>query len=128
VFASINRPDWRGGAVDTGMYMRQLSWLGVLLLAACGDGEGARRSVENDGIIAAGQDQVRAKLKDPSSAEFTNVHVSRKAGVPAVCGEVNARNAFGGMGGKERFIAGGATALESEFAPGEFETTWSQLC
>lgn len=102
----------------------------VTLVASCssGSGDAARQSVQNDQIIFAGEDAVRARLRDPGSAEFSNVRVSRKSGVAAVCGYVNARNGFGGMAGRERFISGGVVGMESDFAPGEFAISWSQLC
>lgn len=106
----------------------RIALLGVLALAACGDGEAARKSAENDRLIFYVQDQVKARLRDPESAVFTHVRVAHTAGVPAVCGEVNSRNGLGGMTGPQRFIGGGMTRLEEEFAPGEFELSWAQLC
>lgn len=45
-------------------------------------------------------------LRDPSSATFRNVHWSRTSnGSGHFCGEVNARNGFGGMTGFIRFQA-----------------------
>ena len=69
---------------------------------------------------------VRARLKDPESAEFTNVTTRGRV----VCGFVNSRNGFGGMGGKQRFItrAGAITALEEDMAAGEMEKAWAMLC
>lgn len=109
--------------------MRQLTMLSCALsLAACGDGEATRQSVKDDQLIFYAEEQVRQRLRDPGSAEFTGIRVSHKAGVPAICGRVNSHNAFGGMAGPERFISGGATALESDMAPGEFDVSWGQLC
>lgn len=73
-------------------------------------------------------DNVKARLRDPDSATFSEVRVSRKAGVPAVCGYVNSKNGFGGMSGNQRFISGGATALESDMEPEEFAKSWAQIC
>lgn len=97
MFASFNRPDLRDGAAQHGDTMRRLLMLGALSLTACGDGEAARKSVESDRLIFAGQDLIKGRLRDPSSAQFTGVYVSRKAGVPAICGNVNSKNGFGGM-------------------------------
>jgi hypothetical protein len=53
---------------------------------------------------------VAAQLRDPSSAQFQGLTVSRvptASGAPAtvVCGDVNAKNAFGGYGGFVQFRA-----------------------
>ncbi|AXW48540.1 hypothetical protein CJO91_13065 [Ralstonia solanacearum] len=50
--------------------------------------------------------QVLARLKDPDSAEFRDTHrgADTGTGVP-LCGEVNAKNGFGGYVGYKRFIA-----------------------
>ena len=43
---------------------------------------------------------VRARLKDPDSARFQNI---RNVGRGEICGEVNAKNAFGGYVGFQHF-------------------------
>lgn len=96
-------------------------------------GCGAPDVDKNDGpsdaqYIALAHQNVRALLKDPESARFEDVFVSKKAGVAAVCGYVNSRNSFGGMSGRQRFISGGVTQLEENFAPGEMDQAWSMLC
>lgn len=48
------------------------------------------------------KEKVTALLKDPSSAQFQNLRLT-SAG--ALCGEVNARNAFGGYVGFRGFVA-----------------------
>jgi hypothetical protein len=50
------------------------------------------------------EDAVKGKLRDPSSAQFRNVHLN-KIDSNTVCGEVNAKNAFGGYAGYMRFAA-----------------------
>lgn len=51
------------------------------------------------------KDFVREHLKDPKSAEFRNVYPSQTPkGTPAICGEVNSKNAFGGYTGYKPFI------------------------
>lgn len=109
--------------------VRYAGLLGLALCSAgCGNSEAARQSVKDDTFIFAAEDALKAKLRDPSSAEFTNVRISRSAGVPAACGEVNSRNGFGGMTGPQRFISGGAAVVESEMEPSEFARSWAQLC
>jgi hypothetical protein len=50
---------------------------------------------------------VKAILKDPESAQFRNLYTKSYAGKPspndAVCGEVNAKNSYGGYIGFTRF-------------------------
>lgn len=43
-----------------------------------------------------GMDAVRLKLRDPASAEFRGICFSRTMGAPLTCGQVNAKNAWGG--------------------------------
>lgn len=68
----------------------------ALGLAGCG-----YSSEENTAI-----ERVKSQLSDPESAQFRNVHegVERKNGW-IVCGEVNAKNKFGGYTGFKKFSA-----------------------
>ena len=76
------------------------------------------------------QDGVKQRLKDPSSAEFRNSRFVDFEGVPIVCGEVNAKNSFGGYGGFQHFIASGTKLafLEQDMEPSEFGTAWNKMC
>lgn len=69
-------------------------------------------------MIERSKEAARKRLKDPASAEFREVRYHEgKEGVPMVCGEVNAKNAFGGRAGFERFVSTGAedkTFFESD--------------
>lgn len=80
--------------------------------------------------ISKGQDAVKAKLKDPSSAEFRELYFNQNAGMPPMaCGEVNSKNSFGGFAGYQKFMSAGSpemTFLESEVS--DFGTAWAQLC
>jgi hypothetical protein len=69
----------------------------LLVLAGCSKEDDAR---ENARLA------VKSLLKDPGSAEFTNERVLKDAsGNPTVvCGEVNAKNAFGGYVGAQKFF------------------------
>lgn len=57
----------------------------------------------------AAQDAVRQMLKDPESARFRSVastaHVTPRGEKVYVCGEVNAKNSFGGYVGFRHFYA-----------------------
>lgn len=81
-------------------------------------------------MISAGEDSIRELLKDPDSAQFQNVTYQSKTNT--VCGEVNAKNGFGGYSGFSVFFSlGGAKAL-SEIRPVAndrgFVKTYNDLC
>jgi hypothetical protein len=81
--------------------------------------------------IRVSEDAIRAKLKDPDSAEFRNVNFYAGGGVPMACGEVNAKNGFGGYTGFEPFVAAGSELafLSSEMTSSrEFRKVWNQFC
>jgi hypothetical protein len=81
--------------------------------------------------IETGKEQIKTKLKDPDSATFRNVHFYSGGGVPVTCGEVNAKNSFGGYNGFERFIAAGSqlAVLESDMkSPSELDEVWARFC
>lgn len=86
----------------------------------------ARRSI----WLSRGKAAAKAKLKDPSSAQFRNVYFHEGAdGIPMTCGEVNSKNSFGGYGGYQRFVSAGKselTFLEEEVA--DFSNVWNRLC
>jgi hypothetical protein len=79
-----------------------------------------------------GKDAVRAKLKDPDSAQFQNVRFhENKDGVPMTCGEVNSKNSFGGYGGFQKFVSAGReelTFLSEQMDNREFAKVWNQMC
>ena len=87
---------------------------------------GSSSPTQNMSYILVEQDKIKSRLKDPDSAEFRNVFVSSKY---AVCGEVNAKNSFGGYTGFVRFISGGdMQVVESDMAAGEMDKSWPQIC
>lgn len=62
-----------------------------------------------DGALKDAKQRIAAQLRDPSSAEFRGLELRRyvfeaQPGT-AVCGEVNAKNGFGGYAGFSRFYA-----------------------
>jgi hypothetical protein len=65
----------------------------LLALASCGPGTTSKESA------------VAAQMRDPSSVQFRNV----KTGTDALCGELNAKNGFGGYVGFKPFVAHFAT-------------------
>lgn len=75
------------------------------------------------------QATMQATLKDPESAQFSDVVVSRVSGVPVVCGFVNAKNGFGGFTGRKGFLVteGGRLSTE-EGDEAAFVKDWNRLC
>lgn len=51
------------------------------------------------------REAVAESLKDPSSAQFRNVRLANYMGGKVICGEVNAKNSYGGYVGFTRFVA-----------------------
>ncbi len=81
--------------------------------------------------IVTSQDAIRARLKDPDSAEFRNVRFYSGGSTPVACGEVNAKNGFGGKSGYERFIAAGSNLaiLASDMkSSSEMNEVWAKMC
>lgn len=82
--------------------------------------------------ISATQRAVKSQMRDSGSVKFRNTTFHAYQGrVPVVCGEVNAKNGFGGHSGFQRFIASGETFgpfLEEMMSPGEFAKSWNQFC
>jgi len=55
------------------------------------------------------QDYIASNFKDPGSAQFTKLTIGQDKyvnGLYHLCGEVNAKNSYGGYAGFQRFIAG----------------------
>lgn len=79
--------------------------------------------------ISAGEEQIKTILKDPESADFKDVHFYSGGGVPVACGEVNAKNGFGGFTGFERFVAAGSVlAVTESMVEGGIGPVWDKYC
>lgn len=85
---------------------------------------------QNDLWMQKAQESVRAQLKDAESAEFRNVAIRNYKGAPLVCGEVNAKNSFGGYSGYQQFVFAGSmgTFLADHMKPGEMTKAWREFC
>jgi hypothetical protein len=71
-----------------------------LVLAAASGSAAELDDLDKAKWVALGQDAVRELLRDPASAQFRNTFFhSRAPKVVAICGEVNAKNGFGGYSG-----------------------------
>lgn len=75
------------------------------------------------------QELVRSHLRDPGSAQFSNLRHGDLDGIASVCGLVNARNGFGGYEGGRRFIvAGDAVLIAGEIDGEAFNGLWLSAC
>jgi len=99
----------------------------LLALAACGKTAEQKQREEAATLTSLGEKYVREKVLEPAQAQFRNQFIG-KGGAP--CGEVNAKDAFGGYIGFQRYIsvARDLTLLAQDVAPAEFEAQWQQLC
>lgn len=79
-------------------------------------------------IVTRTKDGVRARLRDPASATFINVHVGMVQGAKVVCGYVNSNNALGGKVGPQRFIGLGETVFLEEEGAQAVNDVWTQGC
>lgn len=99
----------------------------VALLCGCGESAAQKEARIQVNMKVTAEGYVRAKLKDPDSAQFQNQFISSK---DAACGEVNAKNSFGGYTGFKRYVSAGRdlTVLESDAGAGEFDAAWQRAC
>lgn len=89
-----------------------------------------KRKDEDWTSIAAAKNIIKKRLRDPDSAEFKNLIAKRRDGkIFIVCGEVNAKNGFGGMTGFQPFMSFGSS--EMTWLPSDskdFATNWNKFC
>ncbi|WP_343729187.1 hypothetical protein [Duganella sp.] len=99
----------------------------LLALGACGKTAEQKQREEAAALTTLGEKYVREKVLEPTQAQFRNQFIG-KGGAP--CGEVNAKDAFGGYIGFQRYIsvARDLTVLAQDVPPAEFEAQWRQLC
>jgi flagellar biosynthesis GTPase FlhF len=83
-------------------------------------------------FIVKAQEAAQQRLTDPDSAQFRNLYFhSPQKGIMVVCGEVNARNQFGGYTGYKSFLSNSTaelTVFERDMKAGEFRKSWKKLC
>lgn len=64
---------------------------------------------EASSIVRTEKERVKASLKDPESARFSSLYLAkRRSDGPkeiVLCGEVNAKNSYGGYSGARAFIS-----------------------
>ena len=97
--------------------------------------DAAKKAVRDNEVkemvwVEKGKDAVKARLKDPDSAQFKDVYFFRgKDNIPMTCGQVNSKNSFGGFSGFQHFVSGGSselTFLENEVK--DFYKAWNRYC
>lgn len=75
--------------------MRKSVLVTAIVIGCCGCSSQESKDIE------AVKAEVLSQLRDPASAQFSNVRV---VGAGIVCGDVNSKNAFGGYVGRQRFF------------------------
>lgn len=96
----------------------------LIAIACCLAWTSVIAAPSNAKLIVQAKESVTKKLKDPESARFRGVFVMRDS----VCGEVNAKNSYGGYIGFKRFIAiAGLLVVLEEAWPG-FEQMYIESC
>ncbi len=128
IFAEMDDLRRRAAALASGEYAAQVR------------AEDAQRLIVNrteSEFRTAGRQVVLDTLRDPASAQFRNVRRSWSPnGSATFCGQVNARNGFGGYTGFQRFISGatpsGRTSVQIDDQGGSvgdyFERVWRSDC
>ena len=103
--------------------MKKLIIALALLAPMAAQAQNAVAPISRANVVAA----VKARLNDPSSAQFQSI--IRPA--PAIaCGYVSAKNGFGGYGQPQAFIvAGGANHAQAVFQGDRgFMQSWNTFC
>ena len=87
-------------------FKKSVCALATLLLAGCAGVDQVGPEVALPGPVQQTVAQAVAnQVKDPNSAEFRNWHAFESQKGLLICGEVNAKNSFGGYVGFVHFVA-----------------------
>lgn len=99
--------------------MKRLVPIGMfcVLLAGCGNAD-----------IETARSAVKQQLNDPSSAEFRNEKVYHDVRGLVVCGEVNAKNRFGGYTGYKPYVVDALNSVPSANLSAESEMDIKITC
>jgi len=76
-------------------------------------------------ILQKGVEAAKARLRDPDSAKFRSLAAYAPS---VVCGEVNAKNGYGGYAGFERFISAGTPDSTAFPQDKGFDDAWAKYC
>lgn len=72
-------------------------------------------------VLEAAKQNLTLGLKDPMSAQFKNVRLVDYNNGKVICGEVNAKNSYGGYIGFQRFIASPSEAVIEKPSPNRLD-------
>jgi|HubBroStandDraft_2_1064218.scaffolds.fasta_scaffold134155_2 hypothetical protein len=99
-------PDHQEGVITMPQLKRRACALVVLLLGGCAgvDKVGPEVSLPPE-VLRAVARSAADQMKDPGSVEFRNWHAFESQNGLLVCGEINAKNGFGGYVGFIHFVA-----------------------
>lgn len=61
--------------------------------------------VQGKAELKEAQQVMREMMKDPATVQFRRARIVKKDGLRFVCGEINAKNSYGGYVGFQRFIS-----------------------
>lgn len=102
----------------------------ALALALIGSAQAATTGT-HAAFVSAAKDQLTRSFKDPASAQYRGLFVSevQYRGTKALCGEVNARNSYGGYVGFRRFVATDELhEVEDPQRPAVLADLWPTMC
>ena len=95
------------GCVPYDRYHEDIRSSSMQAVEAMADATAAQFTTDNEQIIIdTALSQVRNSLKDPDSALFKNVRLVDYFDGKVICGDVNAKNSYGGYVGYTPFVAG----------------------
>ncbi len=127
--ASIQTQIRAGERSSSGGLVKVAVVLAVLGVGAWFALRGPSPEQQDQAYLAAAQERVRLTLKDPASAQFSEVFISRSAGTTSACGYVNAKNSFGGYVGRRRFMVGDDSVfVEASDDDRGFSLLWPLRC
>ena len=88
----------------------------VRVTSALESGSGARAKLSDAAFLAQAKSAVSQGMKDPDSAQFRAVRIKRAGNIRYICGEINAKNSYGGYVGYSRFLSDGdqVTVMDGE--------------
>jgi hypothetical protein len=107
----------------------------MVMLVSCDGKDDGKIDPLIDSQVRA-REQMEKALRDPDSAKYSSVQAFDMQGSGPkeyiFCGEVNAKNGFGGYAGNARFVAGPGLATMEPSESGDdataFELIWKTMC